>query len=621
MARKSIKKTQESEDAVPTVGSESANESSSSLLIAEEKERSDKESDEILRERPIVSQEETSMGEQMPALAGVPAGVQETTAISIPPSAEVVIIEETEKAPIAERKGLIRSAALVSIGNLGSSILGMVRQIIVVSSLGPTIAGSFSAAITPVNNFYQLLVNGSTDGALVPVFNEYAAAEKRQEMRRVVFTIVNLILIIGVIASIIYVLIAPWFVDILVSGYTASDRALTLQYSQIIFFSLVVLGPFAVLLAALFAVKEFGWPAFATASYHAGVIVGALFAAHAFGLLALPIGLVVGAAGQIVLLAPGIRRQRLYYMFVLDFKHPAFRRIVKLYWPIAISYVFSMIFVLIDLHLQSLTPDHSATTTAMVTATTLIQFPIGLVAQALSVAVLPTLSEHAREGNTERFKDTLLLGIRVGLLLMIPAMTGLLVLRLPIVYVIFAHHSYSPQKANLTVVALQNYAYQLPFVAIDQLLIAAFYARKNTKLPVVIGIVSNLFYLLVALPFYSTLGVAALAFANTVQNASHGIILFLLLRLTIGSLHLRKTLPTLLKIGAAAILMAAAAWGAQVLLGSIPFFSLDHFLGQLFTLLVAGGIATAIYLGAIILFKVEEINLVKGAVMAKLGKR
>ncbi|HVU71229.1 MAG TPA: oligosaccharide flippase family protein, partial [Ktedonobacteraceae bacterium] len=535
-----------------------------------------------------------------------------------------VPVKTASEAQGSERRHLVRSAALVSIGNLGSSLLGMVRQI-VVTSQGTAIASPFNAALSPVNNFYQLLVNGSTDGALIPVFNDYAAPEKRQEMRRVVFTVVNLILIIAVIASLGYLLISPWFVDTLVSGYEGADKALTLQFSQIIFFSLVVLGPFAVLLAALFSLKTFGWPAFATAAYHAGIILGAL----AFGLIGnqvwgpimLPIGLLIGAAGQIVLLLPGIRSRKLYYMFVLDLKHPALKRIYRLYWPIAISYVFSMALVFLDLHLQSNTPQHAAATTAMATATTLIQFPVGLVAQALSVAVLPTLAEHAREGNTERFKETLLLGIRLGLLLMIPAMVGLLVLRTPVVYVIFSHHRYSLKDGDLSALALQNYAYQLPFVAMDQLLIAAFYARKNTKTPVIIGIVSMLFYLAVALPFYSTIGVAALAFANTVQNSSHALILLILLRLSIGSLHIRKTLPAILKICLAAAAMGLVAWGALALLGFVPLFALDHLFGQILTVIVAGGLAVAVYIGGILLLKVEEIHLVKRAVLAKLGKK
>jgi putative peptidoglycan lipid II flippase len=536
------------------------------------------------------------------------------------------LIEETsETATKGERKHLVKSAALVSIGNLGSSLMGMVRQI-VVTSLGPTISGPFNAALTPANNFFQLLINGSVSGALVPTFNDYATPEKRQEMRRLVFTVVNLILLIALVSAIGYALIAPWFINVLVPGYKTPERLLTLEYSQIIFFSLAALGPFAVLLSALFALKEFGWPALATAAYHVGIILGSIgvarFGGYFIGAMALPIGVLLGALGEIALLLPGIRNQRFYYMFVLDLKHPALRRILKLYFPIAVSFVFTTAQVFLDVNLWSRAPGFGpANTVAQATATALLQFPVGLVALALSTAVLPTLSEHARAGNDERFKEALLLGFRIGLLLMIPAMVGMWVLRLPIVYLLFAHHHNSLGNAGLTALALQNYVYQLPFVAMDQLLIAAFYARKDTKTPVIIGIVGIGFYLLVALPFFQTIGIPALALANSVQNTSHAIILLILLRRLIGSLHIRRTLPTILKICTASTIMGLVAWGLQTLFAHIALFSLNHLLGQFLTVAIAGGVAATVYVGTILLLRVEEINLVKRAVMAKLGKK
>ncbi len=332
-----------------------------------------------------------------------------------------------------------------------------------------------------------------------------------------------------------------------------------------------------------------------------------------------------------MLLIPGLRNQRFAYMFVLDLKHPALRRILKLYAPVAFSFLVSMGLVFLDQYLASHTPCasfmiHVATCresnfAAMRFATTLIQFPIGLVAAALSFAVLPTLSAHAREGQTERFKETLLLGFRLGLLLMIPAAAGLIVLQTPIVRAVFEHHNYTVQDATLAATALQNYAYQLPFVAMDQLLIAAFYARKNTIIPVTIGFVSILGYLAVALPFWQTIGMPALAFANTVQNSSHAIILLVLLRMTIGSIHIRKMAPTVLKIVAATAAMVAVAWGMQVILGHVKLFSLDTLRGQLLTLVVAGGPAIGVYFGGVMLLKVEEVGLLKGAVLAKLGRK
>src|SRR5215467_15491240 len=261
-------------------------------------------------------------------------------------SSELIVEESTEQALANERRHIAKSATLVMLGNLGSSIIGMVRQIVVVA-LGAPIAGPFNSALLPAQTFNDFLVNGSVPGALIPTFNDYSTPEKRQELRRLVFTLVNLVMIFMFVAAIIFLFISPWFIkSVLVPGYTDAQKQLTLQYSQIIFFSLIALGPFAVLLAALYANKEFGWPAFATASYHVGIIIGAfagsLLGARYYGHLGLAFGVLLGALGEIALLIPGLRNQRLRYMFVLDLKHPALLHILKLYAPVALSFLVSM---------------------------------------------------------------------------------------------------------------------------------------------------------------------------------------------------------------------------------------------------------------------------------------
>lgn len=553
------------------------------------------------------------------ATTGTPVSETMTT-----PEPIVEVMEETKQP--SERRQIVKSATLVMFGNLGSSLLGMVRQI-VITATGQQIAGPFFSALVPAQTFYDFIVNGSVPGVLVPTFNDYAAPEKRDELRRLVFTIVNIVILVMLLVSIIFVIFSPEFVNFLVQGFkTQQEKALTLQYAQIIFFSLVILGPFSVLLAALYALKEFGWPAFATAAYHVGIIIGAVvgsyLGARYYGHLGLAFGVILGALGEIALLIPGMHNQNFGYMFAFDLKHPALRRILKLYAPISLSFLVSMGLVFFDQHLSSLSlGDGAANVAALKSATTLIQFPIGLVAAALSFAILPTLSEHARAGNNERFKETLLLGFRLGLLLMIPAAAGLIALQLPITVLLFKHHNYTMQNAQLTASALQNYAYQLPFVAMDQLLIAAFYARKNTIVPVIVGFVSILGYLAVALPFYRTVGVPAMAFANTMQNSLHAIILLVLLRMTIGTLSIRKTAPTVLKIILATAVMVAVAWGLQQALSHVGLFSLNTLIGSFLTVVIVGGLAGGVYIGLVLLLKVEEVGLLKGAVLGKLGKK
>ncbi|HEV2660182.1 MAG TPA: lipid II flippase MurJ [Ktedonobacteraceae bacterium] len=565
----------------------------------------------------------------------VPLARDTTSAEQVSVGEPVAAVVQEEGRP-SERREIVRSASLVMVGNLGSSIMGMVRQI-VVASTGQVIFAPFLAALQPAQTFNDLLVNGSVPGALIPTFTDYAAPEKRDELRRIVFTIVNLVLLIGIAIAILFTIIAPWFVStVLVSGFSTASQLRTLELARIIIFSLLLLGPFAVLQAALYALKEFGWPAFATAASHVGIIIGTVAGSWIgmaqFGYLGMAFGFLLGALGEIGLLVPGLRKQRFKYMFVLDLKHPALGRILKLYAPVAVSFLGSMALIFLDTNLSSRTPCasfmlHTALKTcrednsgAKAFATTLIQFPGGLVAAALSFAVLPTLSAHMREKNMDRFKETLLLGFRLGLLLMIPAAAGLIVLQTPIIALIFEHGNYNADNAHLAALALQNYSYQLPFIALDQLLIFAFYARKNTLIPVIVFFVSILGYLAVALPFFQTIGMPALAFANTVQNSLHALILLVLLRVVIGSLHLRTMIPFILKILLATAAMVALAWGLQLLLGHVALFSLAHLLGRLLTVLVAGGLAAVAYFGLVLLFKVEEIGLLKGVLLAKLGR-
>jgi len=531
-----------------------------------------------------------------------------------------------ERAP-GKRRLLVKSAAFVMLGNLASSLMGLVRQS-VVASLGAGVAGPFLAALTPLQTFLDLLANGTVSGALIPTFTDYAQDERRRELRRVVYSIVNLLIMVTFAIAVIFLFAAPWLVGrLLVSGtFTTAQKALTVQLTQVVMFALLIMGPFAVLQAALYSRKKFGGAAFAAGFLHVGVIAGAiatsLWGATRFGRLGLAFGVILGALVQVALLAPALRRQGLPYMFVLDLRHPAVRRIFRLYAPLAPSYIVSMLFVFVDLGLQIRAPGNStANVAALRLATTLVQFPVGLVAAALSFAVLPVLSTYATANDEDQFKETLMMGIRLGLLLMIPAAAGLIVLRHPITALLFEHRHYTAGDAALTAVVLQNYAYQLPFIVVDQLVMFAFYARKNTIVPVTVGFVCYGFYALVAFPFYRTIGAPALAFANTAQNSMHGLILLALFYRFFGSLDLRTTLPAILKIILATAAMVAVAWILQTVLGGYALFSLQTLRGQILTMLIAGVAAVVVYFGGISLLKVEEMTLLKQVVLARLGRR
>ena len=143
--------------------------------------------------------------------------------------------QDTEKQRSSDRRELVKSASLVSIGNFGSSVLGMLRQTFIAST-GAAISGPFLAAISPAQKFNDLVINGSVPGALIPTFNDYAAPEKREELRRLVFTLVNLVFLIMASASVLFFFVAPWLVNhVLATKFSAEEQVRTLHFAQIIF--------------------------------------------------------------------------------------------------------------------------------------------------------------------------------------------------------------------------------------------------------------------------------------------------------------------------------------------------------------------------------------------------
>lgn len=617
---------------------------------------------------------ETPQAPETPALSGSPASTDGVNRAydAIPPvpyagepsvegeqSGELVAVEgrQVEEAQPSSGGGghrFLASAGLIAIGQLLGSILGFVRITILNVLFHGAASGAFAIALRPVQQISDLVIQGSVGGALIPTFVDYGDQEKRKELSHVFSTVVNLVLIVMSVAFAGIWIAAPFFVPLLVSktgSSGATDTQLIVSLVRIIGVSLFGLGLFAATSALLYALKQVVFPAFATGIYHVAIVVcgiGALFLAsrqlgvslgtltdanvttqaaiqgQTLGAQGLALGAAIGAASEFLILIPGLRRVGVRWRPVLDLRHPGVRQILRLYVPLLAGLLLSIAQQVLDTTLWGHSPGGwQDNTTALLTGTTLVQFPVGLVTAALSFAVLPPLTAAASRGDLDDFKRTLVLGIRLGLLLMVPAMVGLIALRMPILTLLFEHGRCGSGCTVRNALAVQNYAYELPFIALDQLLIAAFYARKNTLTPNIVGVVSIGFYLLVALPFGLTIGLPALAFADTAKNTSHALILLVLLTLAIGNLGMRNLLS-----GVARIVVAAAAMGvvcvvaATVLPAQLPgLFGLAHTPGRALTFLVAGASGTAVYFGLVTLLRVEEVRLVSGIVRKRLGER
>jgi len=523
--------------------------------------------------------------------------------------------------PTSERSSdssnIARAAGINALGNVGSRVLGLVRESVIASIFGASGATSAFDAISSVPKMvYELLVGGMLSAALVPVLSEYATDERKGELDRILSILLTLTgaVMIGVV--ILLEAGAAWVAPLLVGGFDADLLRTATHLTQIIVPSILIYGLSGMLQAYHYARQEFAYPAMGAPAHNLGVIVAVILLAGRLDIYSLSVAILVAATTQLLVQLPGLRRTRLQLNF--DWRHPAVRRILKLYAPVVLSLVISNVGVIIDRNLASRTV-HEAITW-MNKATFLIQLPQGLVSMAISLAVLPTLSQIDAKQELDRFKRTLSAGLRLVLALIIPATGGLYVLGTPIVRLIFEHRAFTPEDTRQTWLALACYLPGLPFVAIDLPLVFAFYAQKDTVTPVVVGIIAVVVYLIVgpSLAFLASWGFLGLVAANSAQWISHALIMLLVFRRRFGGLRGYGVMLTTGKALAAATLVAALSLGSYALLIRAPLPG--GFIGELVLVGVCTGLGALGYLVGARALKLVEVETLIGAFRRRLGR-
>ena len=421
----------------------------------------------------------------------------------------------------AAADGVARATALVALGNISSRVLGLAREIILSNLFGASAAvDAFKIAIIVPRGLYDLLIGGHVNSALVPVLSDHAENDDNGSLWRLISALLTLVVIVMASLVLAMEIFAPFIVDVVASD-EASPEILSeaTHLLRITAPALFFLSLFAVISSLLYALQRFTLPAFAASVFNLTVVLVTVIFASEIGVTAAAAGWLLGALIQFGIQWLGLRgtKMRLH----LIFWHPAIRTIALLYAPVMFSLALD---VLINrpfsYNLASRTGEGSIS--YMDWATTLMQFPHGLVATAISIAVLPTLSRQAKvQENVGAFKDTLGLGLRLTLALIIPATIGLIVLASPVVALIFEHGEFNSTDTANTAFALRLYLIGLPFASIDLLLVFAFYARQNTLTPAIIGLLSLVAYMVTAiflLPYYSFF---ALMIADSVKHLIH----------------------------------------------------------------------------------------------------
>ncbi|MFN2190667.1 MAG: lipid II flippase MurJ, partial [Candidatus Promineifilaceae bacterium] len=286
--------------------------------------------------------------------------------------------------PLSEDSGIVRAAAVLAAGNITSRVLGLAREIVKSNLFGTSsLLGAYTVAVLVPMTLFNLITGGEmVSSSLVPVFSDYASEEKRPELWRIFSMVVSIAVVFLTIVVILVIFLAPQ-IAWLAGARNFEDQSLvpiTEKLMRLATPAVLFLSISSLLTGVLLALKRFTLPAFTAAVFNGTIVVVTLLRPDEISSLVW--GLLLGSVLQVVFQLPGLRDGR--FRFTVHWKHPAVRRIAVLYAPILAGLIVNQIAIWISYNLAITTGDNSVT--YMTYATTLYQFPLGLVVSAVSIA-------------------------------------------------------------------------------------------------------------------------------------------------------------------------------------------------------------------------------------------
>jgi putative peptidoglycan lipid II flippase len=521
-----------------------------------------------------------------------------------------------EYRPLTDKKSILKSASIISLVTVASRILGYVRDQRITLLLGTSFAAdAYVLAYRIPNLFRRLVAEGSMTASFIPVFTSYMREKSKEEVwdfaNRLFWT---LSLVVAVI-TILGMVFSPAVVQ-LFSGESAA-HAQAVDLNRIIFPYLFFIALAALAMGILNCFHIFGLPAATPVLLNVATIlfsVGAVWHYVGDPAKSLAIGVLVGGVLQFLIQVPSLVRRGMKFTFGISFSHPAIRDVARLMIPRLFGIGIGQINLLIDTRFATAARMPPGSLAALYVADRVMELVLGGYAIAVATAILPMMSHQAAAKDYESLKKTLSFSVRIVAFITIPAALGLMILREPIIRVLFQHGQFVAESTRLTARALLYYAVGLPALASVKLIVPAFYSTRDTKTPVIIASISLCINIVLNIVFletflYKRVQNGGPALATGLATFFDFFALFVIFRLRYGPLGTMGILRSFAKISLCASIMGVACWFGNYY---TTFAIHSRFLVQLlvFAALIFG--ATALYLAFAWLFRCHEIEEVYG---------
>ncbi len=501
---------------------------------------------------------------------------------------------------------------------LFGQIAGLVRGILVARTFGASPElDAFFAANRVSETLFLLVAGGALGSAFIPMFTGLLARDDKVSAWRLASSIANAVTLTLSLLAALIAFFAPQVVHYTLGLSNDPEIfALTISLLRIQLISTILFGLGGLIVGILNAHQIFLVPALTPAMYQLGIIFGAVFLSPTMGIYGLAWGVVIGALLYLLVLLPTLFKQKGSYTFTLDFNNPNTRQVFLLMGPRLLGVAVVQLNFWVNLRLASQMPFGSIT--GLNYGFSLMLMAQAVIAQSVAIAVMPTFSAQHALGQNDEMRTSLASTLRGVIFLALPASIGLILLREPLISMLYQRGEFDARAVQLVAWALLWYAAGMVGHSIMEILTRAFYAQHDTKTPVMIGMVAMGLNVVLSILFarlFASIGWmphGGLALANSFATALEAAVLFIVMRRRLNGIDGGQLLNGLVLAALGVLSMSVVIFGCLYFGKNLSAWILTP-IGVIF----GGGV----YFSALWILRVPELQYMVSGVLRRLKNR
>ena len=518
---------------------------------------------------------------------------------------------------------IARAAGTVMFAILFGQIAGLIRGVLVARAFGASPElDAFFAANRVSETLFLLIAGGALGSAFIPTFTGLLARDDKDSAWRLASSLANAVTLTLSLLAALIALFAPQVVRFaLAPGLSADPELFTLTVSllRIQLISAILFGLGGLIVGVLNAHQIFLVPALTAALYQIGIIFGAIVLAPFMGIYGLAWGVVIGAVLYLVVQLPSLLKLLTGHWSLvtlsLGLQNANVRQVLLLMGPRLVGVAVVQLNFWVNTWLASQMAPGSVS--GLYYGFSLMLMAQAVIAQSVAIAAMPTFSAQHALGQQDEMRFSLASSLRGVILLALPASVGLMVLRQPIISLLYQRGEFDERSVQIVAWALLWYAAGMLGHSIMEILTRAFYAQHDTKTPVIIGTVAMLLNVVFSVTFAKLFESAGwmphggLALANSLATALEATVLFVMMRKRLNGIEgghiLRGAIPALI----AAVGMALSLFG---------FLSFGADFSVWILVPVGVVIGGSVYFAVLWILRVPELGYILNGVMRRIRR-